>query len=358
MKILYAVQGTGNGHIVRAAELIPTFRAAPGVEVDVLVSGTQHELNLPFDVRFRKEGLSFVFGKSGGIDYWRTFKQMNLRRLLRDTCQLPVKNYDLVISDFEPISARAAQLRGVPCIGLSNQAAINHPLSPKPKRPDRASQWITKYYAPTDHSIGMHYNAYHSSIFTPLIRQSVRQLTPTREGHYCVYLPSYSNVNILRTLRHLPQWQWKVFSKTALTAKIYGNVEILPIDTDAFLSHLASCDGIICNAGFGVTAEALYLGKKMLVIPMKNQYEQQCNAAALAQMGVRVYDALHAGNSLAVIKWINSGQPVKVDYPDHKNAIVSAVLNQYSPLAPGTSIISEVSNVNVLWDESFQRQRI
>lgn len=358
MKILFAVQGTGNGHIVRASELIPAFQAVPGIDVAVMISGTQHEIDLPFDVQYRKKGLSFVFGKSGGIDYYHTFRQLNFRQLVKDIRQLPVKNYDLIISDFEPVSVRAARLRGVPCIGLSNQAAINHPLSPQPQRPDRPSQWISENYAPTDHAIGMHYNSFHNNIFTPVIRQSVRQLTPTRNGHYCVYLPSYSNVNILRTLRHLPHWQWKVFSKTAQTAKTYGNVEILPIDTDAFLSYLASCNGIICNAGFGVTTEALYLGKKMLVIPMKNQYEQQCNAAALAEMGVKVFSTFHPGNSAAVEKWITSGQLVKVDYPDHKNAIVSAVLNEYSQITPSAITTSEVSNINLLWDESFHRQRI
>jgi hypothetical protein len=35
---------------------------------------------------------------------------------------------------------------------------------------------------------------------------------------------------------------------------------------------------------FETPAEALFLGKKLLVIPMTGQYEQECNAAALAAL--------------------------------------------------------------------------
>ena len=42
MKILYAVQSTGNGHIIRANELIKIFKNR--AEVDVLISGTQSSL--------------------------------------------------------------------------------------------------------------------------------------------------------------------------------------------------------------------------------------------------------------------------------------------------------------------------
>ncbi len=52
-----------------------------------------------------------------------------------------------------------------------------------------------------------------------------------------------------------------------------------------------NCRGVLCGAGFETPSEALYLKKKLLVIPMKNQYEQQCNAMALKEIGVPViYD--------------------------------------------------------------------
>jgi predicted glycosyltransferase len=58
MKILYAVQGTGNGHITRAIEIIPYLKQRS--EVDILVSGIQSDIELPFKVTYRFNGLSFI----------------------------------------------------------------------------------------------------------------------------------------------------------------------------------------------------------------------------------------------------------------------------------------------------------
>ncbi len=56
MKILYAVQGTGNGHLSRAIDIIPCLQKHG--EVDILVSGIQGDLKLPFKVTYEFRGLS------------------------------------------------------------------------------------------------------------------------------------------------------------------------------------------------------------------------------------------------------------------------------------------------------------
>ncbi|HXU28204.1 MAG TPA: glycosyl transferase, partial [Bacteroidia bacterium] len=77
MKILYAIQGTGNGHLSRAMEIIPAFMKRG--DVDILLSGIQVDLTLPFPVKYRLNGLSFIFGKSGGVDFFRTYAKLNSR---------------------------------------------------------------------------------------------------------------------------------------------------------------------------------------------------------------------------------------------------------------------------------------
>lgn len=329
MKILYAIQGTGNGHLMRAAELIPALRGLHTLKVDLLVSGTQHQLELPFDVKYRLNGLSFVFGKTGGIDYYATFKMLNSRRFIRDVISLPVREYDLVISDFEPVASRAAMLRGVPCIALSNQAAVLHPAAPKPVGVDPSSKFLLRHYAPSHKAIGLHYQRLDNRVFTPIIRREVRQLKTSRKGHYCLYLPAYSDENILRTLRQLPRKEWHVFSKTATETTKHNSVYFHPLDGAQFLEKLATSDGVVCNAGFGTTSEALYLGKKMLVIPMKRQCEQQCNAAMLAQMGVSVFGSFRPGNAASIQRWINTGAPIRQSYPDQNSEIVRTVLSTH-----------------------------
>ena len=72
MKILYAIQGTGNGHLSRAKEVIPALMNR--TRVDIVVSGTQSEVELPFPVKYKFKGISFVFGKNGQLEIlWDAF---------------------------------------------------------------------------------------------------------------------------------------------------------------------------------------------------------------------------------------------------------------------------------------------
>ncbi len=66
MKILYAIQGTGNGHLSRAREIIPILQRKG--QLDLLISGTQADVELPYPVKYRFKGLCFIFGKKGGVD--------------------------------------------------------------------------------------------------------------------------------------------------------------------------------------------------------------------------------------------------------------------------------------------------
>ena len=44
MRILYAIQGTGNGHLTRAKEIIPILQQKG--TLDILVSGNENNLDL------------------------------------------------------------------------------------------------------------------------------------------------------------------------------------------------------------------------------------------------------------------------------------------------------------------------
>ncbi len=146
MKVLYAIQGTGNGHVSRAREIVPLLRKK--AHTDVLISGTQSDLDLPFDVKYSFGGLSYIFGKKGGIDLFETYKKNKIKKLLQDVKQLPVDDYDLVISDFEPVSAWACYMRNKPCIGLSHQAAVLNKNAPQPKHRDAVGRMILKGLRP------------------------------------------------------------------------------------------------------------------------------------------------------------------------------------------------------------------
>jgi uncharacterized protein (TIGR00661 family) len=324
MRILYAIQGTGNGHISRARDIVPVLQK--NHEVDLLISGTQAEVEFPFPVKYRFNGLGFVFGAKGGIDLMETYKKNYIRVLLSEINNLPVHEYDLVVNDFEPVSAWACYLSGVRCISVSHQAAVLNKKAPQPKDVDIIGKAILKNYAPANAKYGFHFRSYDEQIYTPVIRAQVRNQEVENLGHFTVYLPSYDDQRILKVLKLCGNVRWQVFSKHNSIKMDLGNITIQPINNEAFITSMATCEGVICGAGFETPAEALFMRKKLLVIPMKGQYEQLCNAAALKEMGVPVLKTFKAGNSEKIVEWIENGEVIEVDYPDNTEEIINNIL--------------------------------
>lgn len=330
MKVLYAIQGTGNGHIARAAEIIPAFKKR--VETDILVSGTHSEIPLGHRIRYRLNGLGFRFGKHGGIDLFNTWWYGDVPRFFREIDDLDLSEYDLVVNDFEPVSARAALRQEVPCVGLSNQCTL---LDPRISKPEEVSighftEAVFKHYAPVDICYGFHYNSVDRFVSTPVIRSEIRNARVSHGNHYVVYLPFYSDEKIIAVLHQFPQKRWVVFSKHGGEHRFAANVEIVPVSGGAFTECLASCEGVFCSAGFGITTEALFLGKKLLVMPMKRQFEQICNVHSLAGFGVPSIKSLKKEHHGEIAQWLSQNQTVQVHYPDNAQQIADRILTDFA----------------------------
>jgi uncharacterized protein (TIGR00661 family) len=327
MKILYAVQGTGNGHISRARDIIP--KLSNRCETDILVSGTQADVTLPFDIKYKLNGFSFIFGKKGGVDVWDTYVNSNAKRLHDEIRALPVWDYDFVINDFEPVSAWACLINKTPCISLSHQAALLDKNSPRPKKKDLFGRFILNNYAPSLVQFGFHFSRYAKNIYTPVIRNEVRSISPVDKGYYTVYLPSFSNEELVDRLGKFARVYWQVFSKHATVDAYFDNIEIHPITNEGFLSSMAGCKGILCGAGFETPAEALFLGKKLMVIPMYNQYEQHCNAASLRELGIPVISKFKEKYYEKIHEWLESDYKIEIHYPDNTESIINRIFELY-----------------------------
>jgi len=325
VKILYAIQGTGNGHLARATEIIPYLQELG--ETDILVSGIQGDIRLPFPIKYKLYGFSFIFGQKGGVDIWKTILKARLFRLIKDIRKIPVHEYDLVINDFEPVTAWACKLRKKECIGLSHQNAVLHPKAAKPKRNDIFGKWVLKNYAPSSVKYGFHFKQLDENVFTPVIRSSIRNAVPGNNGHYTVYLPAFNDLNITEILRPFTRVQWEVFSKYCSESYTTGNIQFHPVSLEAFNKSFVNCMGIICTAGFETPAEALFMGKKLCVIPMKNQYEQACNAALLEEMGVTVIESgVDIRKKIGL--WLTIESAIRIFYPDQVREILYSIVTQ------------------------------
>lgn len=128
MKILYGIQGTGNGHTTRARHMAKALDKHPDIQVDYLFSG--RSANTYFDMHDftpykTRQGFTFV-SNGGQIRHIKTLLNNNMFRFFKDVSNLQVSDYDLLVNDFEPVTAWTAKKEGIPSLSISHQAAFLH----------------------------------------------------------------------------------------------------------------------------------------------------------------------------------------------------------------------------------------
>jgi uncharacterized protein (TIGR00661 family) len=329
MKILFAIQGTGNGHLSRARDIIPHLQKYG--DLDLMVSGTQVDVSLSQQLAYRTKGVSYYFGKKGGIDYWATLKNLKPISLIRDISSIPLKKYDLIVNDFEPVTAWAAKLKGIKTVSLSHQCSFLSPKTPRPVKIDRFAEGIFKYYAPTTYHIGFHFEKYDDFIETPIIRKEIRDLEPKNNGHYTVYLPAYDDKLLVNVLGKLKDVRWEIFSKHNKTGSYEtGNVKVHPVSNELYNKSMATCEGLLTGGGFEAPAEALLLGKKVLAIPMTGQYEQYCNVEAMKRVGGHSANDIDENFDSVLKNWVYHTDAKEVFFPDNVESVVAMMIAKYA----------------------------
>lgn len=327
MKILYAIQATGNGHLIKAREIIPILEKYG--KVDILTSGNMSDIDLGYPVKYKLNGISFVYNKKGGIDYFGMIKNIKIKKFLNEINNAPVKEYDLVINDYEPITAWACKIKKILSISISHQVCFSSKKTPRTKLKNLFAEFILKNYAPfSKNKIGFHFKSYDKFIQTPIIRKEIKKTTLSSAGHYTVYLPSYSSQFLLNLLSKIKNTHWHVFSRDVKTAFREGNVTLMPINLESFTNSFLRCEGILCGAGFETPSEALFMGKKLFVIPIKGQYEQECNAAALNEMNVRNMKELNEQSLEHIERWIVVDRKIQIRFSDNLEKTLDRVINK------------------------------
>ena len=67
--------------------------------------------------------------------------------------------------------------------------------------------------------------------------------------------------------------------------QVDGNLEYRPRSGDGFVEDLRTARGVVTGGGFSLLSEAVYLGKPVLSIPLRGQFEQLMNARYLERDG-------------------------------------------------------------------------
>ena len=260
MRVLYGIQGTGNGHLARARALVPALRKTD-IELDFVLSGRAREdyFNMELFGDFAcYDGLSLVTER-GRLKAWDTIANNSIRQFNQDCRSLDVTRYDLIISDFEPLSAWAARHHSIPTVGISHQCAFNYAV---PKvRGHWNSSLIMKVFAPATTQVGLHWHHFNQPILPPLIE-------PLKSGRtdgnkILVYMGFEALDDVLNFVRPFTEYKFVIYARVEQEQHL-GHLTIKPLSHSEFHKDLQDCFGVISNAGFELASECLALARSCL----------------------------------------------------------------------------------------------
>ena len=328
MKIFYAIQATGNGHISRAMQLYPYLQKFG--EVDFFMSGSNASLAIDLPVKFKSSGCSLFYSTCGGLDYWKIAKNVRPLQMFKEAKALPLQEYDVIINDFDSITSLACKLQKVHSVQLGHQASFVSKNTPRPDKKSIMGETILKHYASAPKNIGLHFEKYDSFIVPPIIKEEIQQANPKDLGHISVYLPSFDISCLEKAFRNIPNQEFHWFLGDIKTKEKIGNITYYPVNQADFNESLINCHGIITGGGFETPAEALFLRKKILSIPIQNHYEQECNAAALKKMGVPVVYEVGDDFDAIIENWLATDTPMPLIQANDINATLQYLFDTYN----------------------------
>ncbi len=328
MRILYGVVGEGMGHATRSKVILDHLVRTLGHEVEVVVSGRAHAF-------LRKSFPELKVHEIAGLTMiYKDNQVKRARTALTFLRHLPAfaQNFDtfigiqqdfrpeLCIADFETFAYLYAKHNDLPVLSIDNMQIINRAAIRKDiqlprelRRSFELTKAIVKAKLPRcDHYLITTFffppvRKKRTSLYPPILRPEVlgARATAAAGEHVLVYQTSDSYGGLLPMLEAVPEQRFVVYglkrdvafqagcTPTTTANQERGNVTLKDFSETGFVDDLKSARAVIAGGGFSLMGEAVYLGKPLLALPLKNQFEQTLNALYLAKLGYGEYcDAL------------------------------------------------------------------
>jgi uncharacterized protein (TIGR00661 family) len=303
VRVLYGINGEGMGHATRSRVVIDDLLARH--DVRVVASGAAYRY-----LRERLPRVDEVFGPSfamhdGQIQRWATAVQ-NLRNAgheLPETVRewiARVREWrpEVVITDFEPLAALYARASRTPLVAVDNINMLDRCEHDEEivgaQRDDyRLARAVTRnmVYGAVEYVVTTFFRPPvvrgRTTLVPPIVRPEIVDAVSVRGEHLVVY--SSGEPRLLEALK-----------ASGVPCRVYGmrggpeadetdgGLTFRPRSNARFVEDLRTSRGVVAGGGFSLLSEAVYLGKPMLAIPLRGQFEQLMNARYLEREGYGV----------------------------------------------------------------------
>ncbi len=349
MKILFLVQAEGRGHLTQAIALGQILRNA-GHELVGAMAGTSQQRKIPsfFEEQIHCPVYHF---DAPDIVYNARGKGMNVgKTILKSLLNLPkylqsLSNINQVVKEIQPdVIVSFYELHGglyntfyrskIPMICIAHQYLLLHPGFTFPARRGisriliNANSRITSLFSAKKLALSFRYlpdvEACKIAVVPPLLRREIQQLHVVEGKFLLVYMTHHSlSEQVIAWHRHHPDIQLHCFWDNREASEEFKFDETLTfhqINSEKYLKFLAGCQALVTTAGFESVCEAMYLGKPVMMVPVPNHYEQECNAVDGVISGAGVmsktfdlsvmlnYLPTHQDQSLKFRNWYKQGE--------------------------------------------------
>jgi uncharacterized protein (TIGR00661 family) len=162
-----------------------------------------------------------------------------------------------------------------------------------------------------------------TSLFPPILRDAIFAARREAGEHVLVYQTSDSFHDLIPTLQRLPQ---QFFVYGLKRDEQLGNVTLKGFSEEGFVRDLATCRCVLAGGGYSLMGEAVYLGKPLLSVPLKGQFEQTLNALYLQKLGYGEYHRELDEN--AIVNFISRAPEYTNNLTAHKQDRNRAILEK------------------------------
>jgi uncharacterized protein (TIGR00661 family) len=304
MRILYGVVGEGMGHATRS-KVVLTHLAARGHEVKVIVSGRAHAyLKRFFPDVVEITGLRMSYKENAvkrGATFEKFLDDIVIGRGAAKNLAVLRKVHgsfdpDVVVSDFESAAYLYGKTYRKPVFSIDNMQVLNRcEIDAEIPAEERTSFTLAKTIVKAKLPGCSHYlvttfffppvRKERTTLFPPILRDEIiaAKARAALGEHVLVYQTSDSLKALVPTLEKMKGHRFVVYGLKRDEDR--GNVRLKDFSEDGFVQDLASAGAVITGGGFSLMSEAVYLGKPILSVPIKKQFEQTLNAIYLEKLG-------------------------------------------------------------------------
>lgn len=248
---------------------------------------------------------------------------------------------DLIINFYEPLTGlyRFFYKKHIPCISVAHQFGWKYTgyISTGSIAEKIAIKFLTYISAFGSDILFCIFPEEKSAIpdskiafIPPLIRNEIKKAIVSNNGAITGYLLNSGYQNEVRNWHKEHPGQVINCFIDSPDSETQGNstLHFHQIDDKKFIESFSTCNALITTAGYETICEAMYLGKPVLMVPVKNHYEQYLNSIFFERLGVGLSSDFFDINKL--LNFTQSFKPVigLNDWIDKGPSIIEKHINE------------------------------